>query len=95
MTHTEIIDSYGLANFARELNITNPHASQMKRTNSIPSAYWQQIANAKIATLEELAAAAAARKPSNIETVYERTDTLPSGFEINFTVGKIKPKKRG
>ena len=64
MTHAEIIDSVGLANFARHIGVTNPHASQMKRNNSIPASYWKRLAELNIATLEELAAAAAQKRES-------------------------------
>jgi hypothetical protein len=33
-----------------------------------------------------------ARKSSRIETFYSHTNTLPNGFQIHFTAGRILPK---
>lgn len=77
-------------------------AALFRAANIDATQYWRwksgkfEPRQASIRSLEKTMSdidAAAARKPSNIETVYECTNTLPSGFEINFTVGKIKPKR--
>ena len=67
-THAEIVRSHG-AQALRSLLIDRgyqlPNPSTTQRwadRDSIPGEYWNAIADAGIATLEELATAAAARK---------------------------------
>lgn len=64
-THSEIVRDYGAARLARrlaELGV-DVHASTPQRwadRDSIPGEYWKLLADADIATLDELASARAA-----------------------------------
>ena len=62
-THQQIIDdSQGPSALARVVGAEPNTAKQWKRNDSIPAPYWDAIAKAGLATLEELAAAAASRR---------------------------------
>lgn len=61
-SHREIIQTLGTTAFAREIGADPNNVHQWKRADSIPADRWQAVATAKLATLEELATAAAARK---------------------------------
>ena len=62
-THQDIIDAAGGASvLARAIGADPNTAKAWKRTDSIPAPYWTAISEAKLATLEELATAAAARR---------------------------------
>ncbi|MEH0194542.1 hypothetical protein V7S57_02285 [Caulobacter sp. CCNWLY153] len=67
-THTDIIaDAGGPTRLARSISTTAAVVdaglvAAWKREESIPPAYWPRIVAAEIATLEELAHAAEARK---------------------------------
>lgn len=61
--HSDIISRFtGPAEFAREAGMTLGAAKQARRRGSIPPEYWQALASAGRATLEELAEAAATRR---------------------------------
>ena len=65
MTHADIITREGgPAAFGRPIEVPANTAKQWKRLNSIPSGYWEEIADKGLATLEELAAGAAAKRQS-------------------------------
>jgi len=62
-THHQIIaDANGPAAIARVVGVDPGLAKQWKRNGSIPAPYWSGLAAAGVATLEELADAAAARR---------------------------------
>jgi hypothetical protein len=62
-THQQIInDAGGPAAVARAVNADPGTAKQWRRLNSIPATYWAEVARQKIATLDELAAGAEARR---------------------------------
>lgn len=69
-THTEIVNAAGADRLAGLRRVSLHTARSWAQRDSIPSEHWSDIAEAKLATLEELAAAAAskvrpaARKPS-------------------------------
>ncbi len=64
-SHLDIIDdAKGPAKLARAI-AADPNTAKQWRTNgSIPAPYWEAIADAGLASLEELAAAAAQRRAS-------------------------------
>lgn len=58
--HTQIIERFsGPAELARVTGMSSGAAKQARRRGSIPPKYWQKVAEAEKATLEELALAAA------------------------------------
>lgn len=60
-THEQIIiDANGPSALGRLIGVDPGTAKQWKRLNSIPGRYWAALAEAKVATLEELANAVAA-----------------------------------
>ena len=66
-THAEIVRAIGAANLVRHLTAAgftvNPSVPQKwADRDSIPGEYWSLVVDNSDATLEELAAAAAARK---------------------------------
>lgn len=62
-THKQIIkDAGGPAVVARAVVAEANTAKGWSRSNSIPAMYWEPLVAAQMATLEELAAAAAARR---------------------------------
>lgn len=63
MTFPEIFKRTGPTEMARKIGFDDPNTVHAwKRTESIPAPYWKAIADAGVATLEELAEAAAARR---------------------------------
>lgn len=63
MTHADIIEAAGGASaLARAIGADPNTVKQWKRGDSIPAPYWQSIAEADIATLTQLAEAAAAKR---------------------------------
>lgn len=59
----EIIkDAGGPTKLAQRISAPLENAKAWKRNNSIPAPYWQAIEEAQVATLQELAAAAAAKR---------------------------------
>lgn len=61
-THRGIIDrAGGPAAVGRKINVEPNTTKAWKRLDSIPAAHWQALAQAGIATLDELASAAARR----------------------------------
>jgi len=64
-SHQQIIeDANGSSAVARRIGAEPGTVKQWKRLDSIPAPYWAALAGEKIATLEELAEAAAARRAS-------------------------------
>lgn len=62
-THADIIEAAGgNAAMARAVNADANLVNQWKRQRSIPAAWWKAVSTANLATLEELAAAAEARR---------------------------------
>lgn len=62
-SHQQVIDdAKGPSALAHTLGVEPGTVKQWKRNNSIPAPYWQAISEADIATLDELAAAAATRR---------------------------------
>lgn len=64
-THSQIIDEAGGPSaLARTpgVEVDPGTTKQWKRGDSIPAPYWAAIADAKLATLEELAEAASSKK---------------------------------
>lgn len=62
-THKQIIkDAGGPSAVAKVVVAEANTAKGWSRSNSIPAMYWEPIVAAHLATLEELAAAAAARR---------------------------------
>lgn len=62
-SHRDIIAGAGGATrLARLLKAPAGRAAQWKRSDSIPARYWPAIAGRGLASLEELAAATAARR---------------------------------
>jgi len=62
-SHQQIIaDAGGPSALARQLDIEPGTVKQWKRLSSIPAPYWAAISDADIATLNELAEAAANRR---------------------------------
>lgn len=60
--HAGIIErAGGPAAFARKIDRDPNTVKAWKRLNSIPAAHWQAVADGSLATLNELAAAAAER----------------------------------
>lgn len=71
-THAEIIRSHGASALVRDLAAreVRVHQSTPQRwvdRDSIPGEYWQVVVDLGIATLEELAAAAALSRASKAE----------------------------
>lgn len=67
-THAEIIaagdrKTTGVAAFANAISVTRNRVYPWERTDSIPAPYWSAVVDAGLATLEELANAAALRRP--------------------------------
>lgn len=63
-THLDIIDGInGPTRLARAIGADPNTAKAWKRNGSIPAPYWAEIARQNIASLEELAAGAEARRP--------------------------------
>lgn len=63
-THEEIIaDAGGPAALGRMVDADPNTAKKWKQNKSIPAAYWADIARRGLATLEELAAGAEAKRP--------------------------------
>jgi hypothetical protein len=58
-THTEIVNAAGADRLAGLRRVSLHTARSWAQRDSIPSEHWADIAQAKLATLEELAAAAA------------------------------------
>lgn len=68
-THQQIIiDAKGPAAVARIIGAASGTVKQWRRTDSIPAPYWQAFAHHELATLNELAAAAARRLTANDDT---------------------------
>lgn len=62
-THEQIItDANGPSALARIVGVDAGTAKKWRQGDSIPAPYWEAIAEAKIATLDELAAAAATKQ---------------------------------
>ena len=62
-TFLDIFARVGATEMARRIGFDDPNTVHAwKRTGSIPSPHWKALADAGIATLEELAEAAAARR---------------------------------
>jgi len=62
-SHTDIIAAAGgPSRLARALRAPSGRAHQWKRLDSIPPRYWPDLARRGLASLEELAAAAARRR---------------------------------
>ncbi len=62
-THLQIIkDAGGPSAIGRIVGAEANTAKQWKRNDSIPAPYWAALADAKVATLDELAKAAATRR---------------------------------
>lgn len=62
ITHRDIIErAGGPAALGRAINVDANTTKAWKRLDSIPAAHWQSIAQAEIASLDELAEAAATR----------------------------------
>lgn len=67
-THRQIIkDAGGPAAVAGAVGAEPNTAKQWGRNNSIPGRYWDALAVAKMASLEELAKAASSRRPGPAE----------------------------
>lgn len=67
-THADIIDAAGGASaLARTIGVNPNTAKPWRRLSSIPAAYWASVAQHGIASLEELAAAAALSRASKAE----------------------------
>lgn len=63
LTHSGLIERGGGPAFVGRAIEVDPNTTKAwKRLNSIPAAYWSAIAEAGIATLDELAEAAANRR---------------------------------
>lgn len=62
MFFTPIIDRKGLAGTAEALGLPTKNVRRWVDSDSIPADWWKPISEAEIATLEELAAAAEARR---------------------------------
>lgn len=61
-THSQIIkDAGGVSAFAKSINIDANTAKAWPRLDSIPARYWEAVVLAELATLTELARAAALR----------------------------------
>ena len=61
-SHSDIIEAAGgAARLARRLKVPSNRINQWKRLDSIPPRYWPGMAERDLASLEELAAAAAKR----------------------------------
>lgn len=68
-THQKIIDDgSGPSAFGRAVGADPNTAKQWRRNDSIPAAWWAAVAGADLATLEELAHAAAAKRAANDAT---------------------------
>ena len=70
--HSTIVREHGPASIARVMTATGVHVSvaaaqRWGERDSIPGEYWACLAEAGIATLEELAAAAHARRITDRE----------------------------
>jgi hypothetical protein len=52
----------GPADFARRVEVGTEAAKQIFKRKSIPAPYWREIAGAGVATLDELAEAAAQKR---------------------------------
>ena len=62
-TFADIFDRTRPTKMARELGFDDPNTVfAWKRTDSIPAAYWRKLSDAGVATLDELADAAAHRR---------------------------------
>jgi len=62
-SHPDIIaDAGGPTKLAATISVEKGLVSAWKRENSIPAAYWPRLVAAELTTLDELAAAAEARK---------------------------------
>lgn len=62
-TFASIFDRTGPTEMARRIGFDDPNTVYAwKRTESIPAAYWRRLADADVATLEELADAAVNRR---------------------------------
>lgn len=62
-SHQQIIkDAGGPTSLAKAISADPNTAKAWGRSNSIPAPYWSAVALANLATLEELAIAAAARR---------------------------------
>ena len=62
-TFAQIFDRTGPTEMARRIGFDDPNTVHAwKRTESIPAAYWRKLADAEVATLDELADAAARRR---------------------------------
>ncbi|MDP1598988.1 hypothetical protein [Phenylobacterium sp.] len=62
-SHQQIItDANGPSAVARIVGAEAGTAKQWRRNDSIPAAYWAAMADAGLATLEELAVAAASKR---------------------------------
>lgn len=67
-THRAIIeDAGGQTVVGRLLGVDGNTVKQWKRSDSIPGPYWREFARHGLATLEELAEAAAERRVSRSE----------------------------
>ncbi len=64
-TFLDIFERTGATEMARRIGSVDANTVHAwKRTESIPAPYWKSIADAKIASLDELAEAAASRRTS-------------------------------
>jgi hypothetical protein len=64
LSHRDIIDrAGGPAEFGRQIGVVSNTTKAWARQNSIPPAYWWKISNSRVASLEELALASAAKGP--------------------------------
>lgn len=64
VTFLSIFERTGATEMARRIGFTDANTVHAwKRTDSIPAAYWKALAEAGIASLDELAEAAANRRP--------------------------------
>lgn len=69
-THRQIIQKHGASRLVRDLqgvgvrvNVTTPQ--RWADRDSIPGEYWATLADLEVATLDELAAAAASRRQTS------------------------------
>jgi uncharacterized protein YjcR len=64
-THKEIIRAAGIDTLADHLGVSVHTVRSWAQRGSIPAEYWAAMAKASIATLEELAAAAALKREAS------------------------------
>lgn len=72
-THTEIVSAAGADRLATLRSVSLHTARSWAQRDSIPSEHWADIAREQLATLEELAAAAAAKaRPSSRKLIEQK-----------------------